>query len=130
MDVALEKVNEDARGAIFSVKIPPDQELMVFFCKAGHFRGGHSHDVREAVLLLSGRFRYHKSAPNWESGVRRIEWVEEMYPGMMSMNEAGVDHMGEFLEDSWLVEWKLNTHNGAWTTTDYEPMREKVRASL
>ena len=36
--------------------------------------------------------------------------------------------MGEFLEDSWVVEYKF-ADKDAWTQTDYEPMRERVRAS-
>ena len=56
----LTKVHEDERGAIYSIALPDNRELMLLFSKAGVFRGGHSHDCDEAVMLLSGGMRYWK----------------------------------------------------------------------
>ena len=40
----LEQVHQDSRGDIYRVLLPDNRELMLFFCKAGFLRGGHSHD--------------------------------------------------------------------------------------
>lgn len=121
MEIKLEY--SDPRGDIYSIAIPPDQELMLFFCKAGYLRGGHSHDVPEVVLLLSGRMKYHKVVNGEDDTL-------ELGPGEVSYNLPGQPHMGEFLEDSWLIEWKIGTKVGDWTTTDYEPYRAMVRERM
>lgn len=113
----------DARGEIYSVSLPDNRELMLLHSKAGTLRGGHSHDCDEIVVLLSGKMRYHKKI-----GGSARDYTSEMKPGDVSANRAGQIHMGEFLEDSWVVESKF-AEKGAWTQADYEPMREKVRAS-
>ena len=107
----------DARGEIYSIALPDNRELMLIHSAPGAFRGGHSHDCHEVVTLLSGKMRYHK-----------LTQVATIGPGDSSFNRRGEIHMGEFLEDTWLVEYKL-AQKDAWTQTDYEPMRERVRAS-
>lgn len=123
--LATKLVHQDARGEIYSLLLPTNQELMVFHCKAGYLRGGHSHDVPEVVLVLAGHFHYHK----WLNGQ---EVVTEMYPGNCELNRPGEAHMGEFLEDTWLAEIKLGEHAGVgqWSTTDFEPFRQRVRESM
>ena len=117
-------VSEDARGAIYSISLPGNKELMLLHSKAGTFRGGHSHTVAETVMVLTGRLRYHKMAPKGE------EKVVVLSDGQSSFNEAGQVHMGEFLEDSWIVEWKRRTTKDGWRSDDYEPWRARVRAQL
>ena len=109
----------DARGEIYSITLPDNRELMLIHSKAGVFRGGHSHDCDEIVVLLSGKMNYHKS---------NLTSAQVIPAGGVSYNPAGQDHMGEFEEDSWVVEYKF-AEKGAWTQTDYEPMRAKVRES-
>jgi len=116
------KVNEDARGAIYSIELPDNRELMLLFSKAGVFRGGHSHDCDEVVYVQSGSMKYYKLADGWEDGKLLTE-------GMFSFNAAGVIHMGEFLEDSWVIESK-HAEKDAWTQTDWEPYRKMVRESM
>ena len=123
MEVKLDKIHSDARGDIYQVVLPKNRELMLFFCRAGHLRGGHSHDCTEAVFLLSGKLRYHKM-------VNGQEVISEMSPGDVSYNLPGVPHLGEFLEDSWVVDWKTDAGIGEFTTTDYEPFRARVRESM
>ena len=113
--------HSDSRGEIYSVSLPDNRELMLIHSKAGALRGGHSHDVPEIVVLLSGKMRYHKS------DLGPVLFYD-MGGGQSSYNAAAQVHMGEFLEDSWLIEYKL-ADKGEWIQTDYEPMREKVRAS-
>ena len=113
----------DGRGEIYSIALPGNRELMLLFSKAGAFRGGHSHDCEEIVVLLSGKMLYHKR----QQGTR-LRSPELMQEGEVSLNPAGQDHMGEFLEDSWVVEYKF-AEKGEWTQTDYEPMRARVRES-
>ena len=117
----------DARGEIYSITLPDNRELMLLHSNAGVLRGGHFHDVGEIVVLLSGKMTYHKML-TLKSGPLPHEFITEMKPGGLSFNCAGQVHMGEFLEDSWVVEYKF-AEKGKWTQTDYEPMRERVRAS-
>ena len=42
------KVHEDKRGQVYSIGLPDNKELILFFSRAGYLRGGHSHDVNEA----------------------------------------------------------------------------------
>lgn len=115
--------HSDARGEIYSISLPDNRELMLIHSKAGAFRGGHSHDCEEIVVLLSGKMLYHKRQEG-----HRLRSPEFMQEGEVSCNPAGQDHMGEFLEDSWVIEYKF-AEKGKWTQTDFEPMRERVRAS-
>ena len=123
--VTLKLEHQDTRGVILQIGMPGDHELLLFFCRAGYLRGGHSHDVPEMVVLLSGRMKYHKHT---EQGYT----VLELRGGDVSYNQPGEAHMGEFLEDTWLVEWKLgpNSAIGKWTTTDFEPFRKQVRERM
>lgn len=117
-------VHQDARGEIYRVLLPGNRELMLFHCLAGYFRGGHSHDVDEMVILLSGKMRYHK----WINGA---EEITDLAPGEVSYNWKGEPHLGEFLEDSWVVDWKLvDVPAGGFTTTDFEPFRKLVRERM
>ena len=119
----------DARGEIYSITLPDNRELMLLHSNPGALRGGHSHDVAEIVTLLSGKMKYHKrvSRDEWDMNE---ELVEQLDIGMSSFNPAGEIHMGEFLEDSWVLEYKLTTPGVAWSNTDYEPYRGRVRASI
>ena len=120
----LETIHQDARGEIYRVLLPGNRELMLFHCKAGYLRGGHSHDCDEMVTLLSGKLRYHK----WVDGV---DDVTDLEPGFVTYNPAGVPHMGEFLEDSWVLDWKLGgVPAGGFVTTDFESFRKLVRESI
>ena len=119
----LELVHRDGRGDIYRVAIPPDREIMIFRCRAGFLRGGHSHTCPEIVSVLSGRMRYHKT-------VDGVATVEERGPGDAWANLPGEPHMGEFLEESWVVEWKYgpDAGEGRWTTVDHAPYRDLIEA--
>jgi len=108
----------DSRGEIYSIQLPNGHELMLLHSTPGSFRGGHSHTCGEIVTMLAGKMRYHRlDCPTFN-----------MLPGASSYNEAGLEHMGEFLEDTWLIEYKL-AKKGDWSQTDYEPYRKQVRES-
>ena len=123
MTLALTLEHQDSRGDIYRVLLPGNQELLLFFCKAGYLRGGHSHDVPEVSLLLSGRMKYYKHTDQGDI-------ILELRGGGVNYNQPGEAHLAEFLEDSWLVEWKIDTEIGLWTTTDYEPQRAQVRERM
>ena len=124
MTIRLNQIQVDARGEIHQVLLPGNRELMLFFCKAGYLRGGHSHDCSEMVILLSGKMRYHK----WIDGAAEITELEE---GQVSYNPAGIPHMGEFLADSWVLDWKLgDVQAGGFVTQDFEPFRKLVRERM
>lgn len=116
--------HSDSRGEIFSITLPNNQEVMLLHSVKGSLRGGHAHDVDEDIILLNGRMVYYKKA---EDGT---EWANVLKAGETGFNPAGEVHMGEFTEDSWLLEFKINTKKGEWKNIDYEPYREKVRASI
>ena len=122
MEPKINLEHSDARGEIYSISLPGNKELMLLFSKAGVFRGGHSHDCDEIVVLLSGKMRYHKRTDSHDV-------TYEILAGSATYNPAGQIHMGEFLEDSWVVEWKLAKDKDSWSQQDYGPYRERVRAS-
>lgn len=122
-------VHEDNRGSIYSISLPDNKELMLLFSKAGVFRGGHSHDCDEAVMVLSGKVRYWKRVIDISFlPAKDADAHHTLHAGEVSFNPAGMIHMGEFLEDTWLIEQKF-AEKDSWTQEDYEPYREKVRAS-
>ena len=121
----IQLVHADSRGEMYSISLPGDRELMLLHSTKGSLRGGHSHDVPESVMVLTGQMRYHKTrglgfANNWN----------DFGEGEYSTNDAGKIHMGEFLEDTWLIEWKIGSKKQESKTVDYEPYRVKVRASI
>ena len=133
----ISKIHQDSRGEMYAITLPGERELILLHSKAGALRGGHSHDVDEVVLLLTGTMRYYKRWKGHEQiftmhsdGLQPV--LAEGSPGMqmssVSINPAGEVHMGQFLEDSWVLEWKVCSNKQSWTNTDYEPWRERVMA--
>ena len=118
--LTLKHEHSDQRGEIYSIAMPDGTEILLQHSLAGAKRGGHHHDVDEVVVLLSGKMRYVKKAPNGQ------EYAELLSAGGFSYNPAGLIHMGEFLEDGWLIEYKLGKQK---EQVDYEPYRVQVRAS-
>lgn len=114
--------HQDSRGEIYSIELPNDRELMLIHSTPGAFRGGHSHDCDEVVTLLSGKMRYHKRE------IDNFKHTQIIQEGDSGRNPPGVIHMGEFLEDTWLIEMKMKG-KGDWSQTDYEPWRKMVRES-
>jgi len=132
--------HSDARGEIYSIPLPGDKELMLLHSKEGSLRGGHCHDVDEVVLLLTGKMVYHKRK---EDGPEKIYELDagtvsrpptDITAGVklhgLSFNPAGEYHMGEFLEDTWLIEYKIGVTKTEWRNIDYEPWRERVKANV
>ena len=126
-DPTITKVHEDSRGEMYTINLPGDRELMLLFSKKGSLRGGHSHDVPESVMVLAGRMRYHKLLTGPTDSP--LTGYTTLSDGDSSKNRGGEVHMGEFLEDTWLIEWKVGTTKTGWKNTNYEPWREKVRAN-
>lgn len=112
----------DSRGELYSIALPDGRELMLLHSLKGSLRGGHSHSVPEQVLVLSGMLRYHKLNP---SGQHR---TETLGPGDVSYNPAQQIHLGEFLAESWIMEYKF-ARKGEWTQQNYAPWRERVDAN-
>ena len=115
------KVSEDARGEIYVITLPGDKELLLLHSNKGSLRGGHAHDVDEIVVMLTGQMLYHKL-------VDGCEQKSFLVKGTTSLNHAGEVHMGEFLEDSWVLEWKF-ARKGEWKNIDWAPYRELVNAN-
>lgn len=121
-DIKLEQADE--RGEVYSISLPDNRELMLFHSKAGYLRGGHSHDVDEVVIMLSGRMNYYKTPHD------KLSHIVDMQPGDTSRNCAEEPHMGDFLEDSWLIEYKINTPARSAVDTDYEPYKKRMREQV
>lgn len=121
----LQLVHKDARGELYAIDLPDNRELMLLFSKAGTLRGGHSHSCPEQVMVLSGRMHYHKLKVL--GGITTPE-ATLLTAGEVSFNPAGVIHLGNFVEDTWLIELKL-ARKGEWTQKNYPPWRERVNAS-
>lgn len=114
--------HSDSRGEIYSIALPGDRELMLLRSNSGVLRGGHYHDCDEIVVVLSGQMRYHKIIDG-----REIE--RTLTKGNQSFNPAYENHMGEFLDETWLIEYKF-AKKGEWKQVDYKPFRDQVRASI
>lgn len=119
--LSLRLEHTDARGEIYSITLPDNRELMLLHSVKGSLRGGHSHSCDEIVVLLSGRMLYRKI-------INGKEVPLFLDPGDSSYNMAGQIHLAEFLEDSWVTEYKL-AKKGEWTQEDYEPYRARVKAN-
>ena len=113
--------HSDSRGEIYSIELPDGHELMLLHSTPGAWRGGHSHDCNEIVVLLSGEMDYWKR-------VSDRDVIHSLEDGEASYNTAGQIHMGHFKADSWVVEYKL-AKKGERTQTDFEPYRRAVRDS-
>ena len=111
----------DLRGEIYSIELPDGHELMLIHSTPGSFRGGHSHSCGERVLTLSGQMVYHVA-----DGSADHQW--RVSSGEVVYHPAGQIHMGEFPEDTWLVEYKF-AKKGEWSQENYGPYRERVNAS-
>ncbi len=116
--------HEDSRGEIYSITLPGGQELMLLHSVAGSIRGGHAHDVPETVVVLSGKMIYRKLEEDSEEVVRVLT------DGDTSYNPADVPHMGEFEQETWLVEWKIRTKRGEWKNIDHPDYRKQVVANI
>lgn len=121
VEPVLKKVHEDSRGAMYAIELG-DRELMLLFSKKGTLRGGHSHDVPEQVMVLTGKMRYHKLSAH---GAHALVLGD----GGVSGNDAQQVHMGEFLEDTWLIEWKVCKDKHSWSNKDHGPWRVRVQAN-
>lgn len=124
----IQQVSADERGEIYVVNLPGDRELVLLHSVKGSQRGGHSHDVDEIVVLLSGKMAYHKRRLIGPLNTTGTETIEMLQAGDTSFNPAGLIHMAEFLEDSWVMELKA-AKKGEWKNFDYAPWREKVTAN-
>ena len=118
--------HSDARGEVYSITLPDGQELMLLHSKKGTLRGGHAHAVPEQVMILSGRMAYHKTLASDPAMTSYLV----LGPGECSFNVPGRIHMGEFLEDTWLIEYKIGAGKEEWKNdVDYQPWRERVKAN-
>ena len=115
--------HSDSRGEIFSISLPDNRELMLLHSKPGSLRGGHAHDVSEVIVLLTGRMTYTKTMNDGQDTIR------ELRGGDCSFNEAMEYHLASFPEDSWLLEFKINTDKKGWKNIDLERYRALVRAN-
>ena len=100
---------------------------MLLHSKAGSIRGGHAHDVDEVVVLLTGKLKYRKRIEN--DSKARPEWQIEMGEGDTIFHERGEYHLAEFTEESWLLEWKIQTNKKGWKNIDYADWRRLVQAN-
>ena len=115
--------HSDKRGEIYSIALDGDREMMLLFSKKGSVRGGHAHDVDEVVLVLSGMLKYTKRSD--DTSERR----HVLGSGAFIRHTAGEYHLAEFIEDTWLIEWKLNTTKHAWKNVNWPAYRELVNAN-
>lgn len=118
----------DARGEIYSITLPGDQELMLLHSVAGSLRGGHAHTVDEVVVVLTGKMNYTKRVDESELEYAH-EWDFTMKAGDVEKHHRGEYHLAAFSEDSWLIEYKLNTSKGHWRNIDHPAWREKVKSN-
>jgi len=122
----LSKIAEDRRGASWSIKLPDGQEVILIHTKLGFWRGGHSHNVREVSVLLSGRALYVKRTIDHTRTPVSMEETFIQGPGGVLRNEAGQDHAALALEDYWLVDMRPGSYAEDVKNTNYKPLRDLV----
>jgi hypothetical protein len=125
-DPTIRLIAEDKRGAAWSLKLPNGREAVLIYTKKGYYRGGHSHTVPEVSMLLTGSIHYKKRFNSDDGHVQEAEFNETA--GETLYNDAGEPHLAHFLEDSWLLDWKLS--DGPVVTSNYPPYRKFVDEQL
>lgn len=115
----LKLVHEDGRGEMYVITLPDNREVMLLHSVKGSLRGGHAHDAEESTMLLTGKIQYSKRD-------HIGEWAEVLTEGSTTFNPIGRFHKGEFLEDSWLLEWKIGVEKDAWHNIDDPEWRKEV----
>jgi hypothetical protein len=119
----LTKIAEDHRGASWSITLPGGQELVLIRTKAGFWRGGHSHNVHETSVLLSGRALYLKKFAS-RTGGQEFAVIHET--GHSLHNEPGEVHAALALEDYWLIDLRPGTTADQVKSTNWGPWRRLV----
>lgn len=124
----LQLIHQDSRGEMYQILLPTGQEIMLLHSIKGAVRGGHSHTANEVVALVSGKIMYHKAY----EGAPIPDRAFELEAGQVTVNLADLNHYGEFLEDSWLLEYKYGPKSavGEWENVEFEPFRKVVRESM
>ncbi len=122
----LTKIAEDKRGASWSIKLPDGQEIILIHTKAGFWRGGHSHNVPEVSVLLSGKALYlkRKCIPEEEFSVE--EQTFQQAAGGVLENGVGEEHAALALEDYWLVDMRPGSYAEDVKNKNYPPWRKLV----
>ena len=119
-DVKITPIAKDARGESYSITLPDNREIVLIFSKKGALRGGHSHSKDEVSMLLTGGVHY------WKKNNYGEEFELDEKPGDVLFNEAGEVHLAKFEEDSWLLDWKIDTKIGECVTTNDPLYRARV----
>ena len=109
------------RRAVDDCDVRFSTQVVEFFAKYGDWQDA------ARIATLSGKMKYYK-LPIGGDGIVGEGRTIILKEGDRSYNRAGEIHMGEFLEDSWVVEYKFSDKD-AWTQADYEPYRQMVRES-
>lgn len=114
-------IQEDSRGASWSIKFADNRELVLIYTRQGMYRGGHSHDRPETSLLVKGGpVRYLK---------RYLDGHEEEFEhveGQELHNAPGEVHRMFALSENWILDSKINTKIGECITTNDPELRAKV----
>lgn len=123
----LKLIHQDSRGEMYQILLPTGQEIMLLHSNAGAVRGGHSHTALEMVTLVTGELLYHKKF-SLHGDAEQFSLI----PGECIVNWPHQPHYGEFLQDSWLIEFKYgpNSAVGQWENVDHEPFRKMVRERM
>lgn len=116
----LTKIAENKRGASWSIMLPNGQELILIRTNKGFWRGGHSHNVIEASVLLSGRIRY------WKLDPPGVESQFDVETGSVLHNAPGAVHLALALEDYWLIDLRPGSKASDIKSTNYPPYRKFV----
>ena len=119
----LTKIAEDARGASWSIKLPDGQEVVLIHTWKGYWRGGHSHNVPEVSVVLSGSVFYKKRLTNGEE----LQFYQDPATGAVILrNDPGEVHAALAMSDYWLVDMRPGSKADEVRNTNYPPWRKFV----
>ena len=120
----LTKIAEDKRGASWSILLPDGQEIILIRTNAGYWRGGHSHNVREVSVLLSGSALY-LTVNSEQIGSRVIEpFIQQA--GEVLCNPPGKVHAALALDDYWLVDMRPGSKAADIKSTNDRDLRRLI----
>ena len=112
----------DKRGLILNLSFK-QRTFEVFELKKGSLRGGHYHDCKATIVVLSGEIEYREKDVLGDSPEKSLILKE----GDLVVTESSHAHLMSGMAHSIVLEWR---EKESYKTENYPPMRTKVEQYL
>jgi len=121
-DLAVEKILSDKRGSIINLGFKK-RTFEVFELKQDSLRGGHYHDCKATIVVLSGELEYREKDVRCDTPEKSLVLKE----GDLIVTERNHAHLLTGVEHSLVLEWR---ESEIFKTENYPPMRSRVEKYL